>query len=70
MKKNTKIWMASFFMMLSVTAFSQFKRVAVEGVIQNGEKEGLIAATVVLLNPVDSVLISYGTTDVDGYFNF
>jgi len=68
MKKNTKIWMASFFMMLSVTAFSQFKRVAVEGVIQNGEKEGLIAATVVLLNPVDSVLISYGTTDVDGYF--
>lgn len=53
---------------LSTAAFSQVKRLTVEGKIQDSSGEGLIAATIVFLNPVDSVLIAFGTTDDVGNF--
>ncbi|MBK7787896.1 MAG: TonB-dependent receptor [Saprospiraceae bacterium] len=55
-----------FFVSLSVSA--QVKKYTVKGLIQDNEKTPLIGASVVLLNPVDSVLVAFGTSDEKGLF--
>ncbi len=67
--KNIKLNIIASLLMLASVAFGQVKKVTVDGTIQDSKGEGLIAATVVFLNPSDSVLVSYGTTDELGKFS-
>ena len=67
--KSVKFLSIIFILFFVGSAFGQVKRVTVDGTIKDGSGEGLIAATIVFLNPVDSVLISYGTTDELGKFS-
>lgn len=55
-----------FFVALSASA--QVKKFTVKGMVQDSEKTPLIGASVVLLNPVDSVLVAFGTSDENGLF--
>lgn len=52
----------------SVISFAQIKKFTVKGQIQDSDKQPLIGASVVLLNPVDSVLVAFGTSDEYGLF--
>ena len=54
--------------LVSLSASAQVKKYTVKGLIQDNEKTPLIGASVVLLNPVDSVLVAFGTSDENGVF--
>lgn len=55
------------FMVLAVTVSAQ--RYTVKGVLQDADKNELIGAVVVLLNPSDSVMIAYGVSNTKGEFS-
>jgi hypothetical protein len=44
------------------------QNITVKGKIQDSEKKGLIAAMAVLLQPSDSLMVGFGTTDAEGAF--
>jgi len=54
-------------MILSLVMHGQ--RYTLEGVVTDNNDETLIGATLTLLNPGDSVLVSFGTTNNDGKFS-
>ncbi len=56
------------FLIFSIVIFGQVKRVAVSGKIIDNTSTPIIGASVVLLNPVDSVMIAFGSSDIDGNF--
>jgi hypothetical protein len=49
-------------------AFGQVKRYTLSGQILDVEKQAIIGASIVLLNPIDSVMIAFGSSDVNGNF--
>ncbi len=51
-----------------ITAFGQIKRYTVSGKIIDAENNAIIGASIVLLNPADSIMIGFGGSDVDGKF--
>lgn len=56
-----------FFTLFSITLFSQ-KSSTIEGIVADSLSTPLMGATVVLLQAQDSVLSSFGITDLDGRF--
>ncbi|MBK8701003.1 MAG: outer membrane beta-barrel protein [Saprospiraceae bacterium] len=63
-----KISFFSLLMMSAFLSFGQVKKYTVRGGIQDAEKLPLIGASVVFLNPADSVLVAFGTSDEKGSF--
>lgn len=55
-------------LLTSFSGFSQVKKYTLKGIIEDSEKIPLIGASVVLLNPADSVLVAFGSTDEKGMF--
>lgn len=53
--------------LFSLVAFSQ-SRVTIKGIVLDKDGTPLIAATCVALNPADSMMLGFGTTDNDGNF--
>lgn len=66
--KTIKALLLTSFILISFAASGQVKKFTVKGTIQDNDKNPLIGASVVLLNPADSVLVSFGTTDENGLF--
>lgn len=63
MRILTVIWL-----MFTVQTFLSGQEYAIKGQIQDPEKNNLIGAVVVALNPSDSVMVSYAVTDDNGKF--
>ncbi|MBK9254771.1 MAG: TonB-dependent receptor [Saprospiraceae bacterium] len=58
-----------FFFFLGATLMSA-QKYTLKGHLQDTDKNDLIGAVIVLLNPVDSVMAGYGVSDTKGFFNF
>ncbi len=59
-----------FFAFLMFTAgMAAGQKFTIKGHVQDGDKNNLIGAVTVALNPADSVMMGYGVTDNNGLFN-
>lgn len=56
------------FVLIIVSYSIEAQRYTVSGQVIDGSGETMIGATVTLLNPADSVLVAFGTTDLNGLF--
>ncbi len=61
--------LTALFLLFFIAAHSQVKRYTVTGKIVDAEKQSLTGASVVLLNPSDSLMIGFGGSDNEGVFN-
>lgn len=52
----------------TLTVFSQVHQQNIIGVVKDGNNTPIVGASVVLLNSVDSVLVSFASTELDGSF--
>lgn len=66
--KTIKSLLLASIILISLAASGQVKKFTVKGSLQDTEKNPMIGASVVLLNPADSVLVAFGTTDENGLF--
>ena len=63
MKKSILL---TIFSLIALISYSQ--NYTVKGRVIDNEKNSLIAATCIMINPKDSVMLAFATTDVDGKF--
>jgi hypothetical protein len=57
-----------FFFFMSVNILAQTQRWAIQGVIQDTQAKGLPSATITLLDPKDSTLVTFGVSNPQGGF--
>lgn len=61
-----KIFVSAFLMLSTLTLSAQ--KHAVQGLLEDNDQQSLIGAVAVILQPQDSVMIGFSTTDTDGKF--
>lgn len=59
-----------FLIAICSTSYSQLSHINISGTIKDTLNEDVAFATVMLLNPKDSTLVNFTTTNINGYFDF